>query len=144
MYLAIDPGACSGWALFTVNRCLFRCGISEPPHSLPLDLHIAEVLIERPRIYPGGRTKNPNDIVTLALTAGEWAGGFKERGIYTRYVEPQKWKGSTPKAIHQPRILAKLTRVEQAIVELELKKVAKSKRNNAVDAIGLGLFMVGR
>ncbi len=143
MLLAIDPGACSGWALFTTaSGMLVGCGLDDPTkhrwYSLP---SIERVVIERPRIYPRGLTKNPNDIVTLALNAGEWAGRYKPHGIKVEYVYPSEWKGQTDKAISHTRTLSALTADELLIVPPEGKLgLPKSKRHNLLDAIGLGLF----
>jgi hypothetical protein len=139
--LAIDPGQATGWALLDLAGRLLHCGLNNPPDALPT---ASRVVVERPRIYPGGRTKNPNDVLSVAINAGEWAGRYQARGFKTEYVEPQRWKGSVPKEIHHPRIFAKLLPSEQVVVADAGKGIAPSKRHNMLDAIGIGLWAVGR
>ena len=155
MLLAIDPGRDTGWALFSGDR-LVACGLGDP--RLSEKHRIAElerVVIERPMVYPRGQTKNPNDVVALALGAGEW-GGLYRQWTDVEYVFPFQWKGSVPKAVHHARVLAKLSAEERALADEAIargrsgvnsslgKAIAPSKRHNVLDAIGLGLFGVGR
>jgi hypothetical protein len=107
---------------------------------------ITRVVIERPMIYPGGRQKaRPADIIALAVRAGEWGGKVAAfTGSVPEYVEPARWKGQVPKDIHHARILAKLSPEEQAVLTSAGNGVAPSKRHNIVDAVGIGLFAVGR
>jgi hypothetical protein len=162
MLLAIDPGTDTGWALFSDSSDrddryrLIACGLGDPRLS---DRHriadITRVVIERPMIYPRGQTKNPNDVLSVAVNAGEW-GGLYRQWATIEYVLPFQWKGSVPKAIHHERVLAKLSDAERAVVDqamargrsdasqAQAKRVARGKRHNVLDAVGLGLFGVGR
>ncbi len=138
--LAIDPGADTGWARFDEKR-LTACGL-----GVPLAAETRRVLIERPMIYPGGRQKaRPADVIKLAVRAGEMGGQYaRTAGIEPEYIEPHTWKGSVSKDIHHARIWAKLTPAEQAIVSDAARGVAPSKRHNILDAVGIGLFGIGR
>lgn len=140
MLLAIDPGVTSGWATFKEGS-LTACGInltSIPPQT-------TRVVIEIPRIYPGGRTKNPNDVLSVAVRAGEWGGLARARGLNPEYIEPRAWKGgNVPKPIQDARDWSRLTSEEQAIVDKAARKMAPGKRNHMIDAIGIGLKAVGR
>ncbi len=139
--LAIDPGADAGWSLFA-GKILVGCGLGAPPAG-----DIGRVVIERPMIYPGARQKaRPADIIKLAVRAGEAGGVYgRAHGLEPEYVEPAKWKGgSIDKNIHHPRIWAKLSPDEQAIVSNAARGIAPSKRHNVLDAIGIGLYAVGR
>ncbi len=143
MLLAIDPGTHTGWAVFGGDRRLKACGVGDPRSSHWTDL-AKEVVVEKPRIYPSGRTSNPNDVLTLAVKAGEWAGRF-DRIAKVRYVEPSEWKGgSVRKDIQNARDRAKLTPGERAIVDATGQEMSDSTRHNMLDAIGIGLFGVGR
>lgn len=151
--LAIDPGTDMGFALFDARGCLTACGLGDPRSSEHHRIRdITRVVIEKPMIYPGGRTKDPNAVVTLAVKAGEW-GGLYRQWVTVEYVLPWQWKGQVPKDIHHERVLAKLTDEEHAIVNAmrtdvrgnaRAAAVAPSKRHNVIDAVGLGLFAVGR
>lgn len=145
MLLAIDPGNCSGWAIFTSERRLLACGLLDPSVCRwHVPSAISKVVIERPRIYPGGRTKNPNDVLSVAINAGEWGGRYAHQGCAIEYVEPAKWKGQVKKEIQHARDWARLSPDEQAIVTQAGKGMAASKRHNMLDAIGIGIFAVGR
>jgi hypothetical protein len=156
MLLAIDPGVDTGWALFSSAGQLIACGLGDPRMS---DRHrvadLRTVIIEQPFVYPRGQTKSPNDVVTLALNAGEWAGLYRQWAD-VRYVLPFQWKGSVPKKISHARILAKLSEAERAVVDAAISRgrscatkalgrpIAPSQQHNVLDAIGLGLFAVSR
>jgi hypothetical protein len=97
-------------------------------------------------IYPGGRQRaRPADVIKLATRAGEAAGQYaRPYGVEPEYVEPHAWKGSVDKNTHHARIWAKLKPDEQAIVSAAARGIAPSKRHNILDAVGIGLFAVGR
>lgn len=138
MLLAIDPGADQGWALFSDSKALISCGLGRPPAD-----PVSRILIERPH---GHGNKAPiRDIITCAIRAGETGGVLRnDRKVEPEYIEPATWKGSVKKKISHERIWAKLSPEEQARVADAGKGVAASKRHNMLDAVGIGLFGVGR
>lgn len=144
MLLSIDPGANSGWAVYD-NSTLVACGRSVPPAAWLEG--VTDAVIERPRIYPHGRTRNPNDIVTLAVTVGELAGALRAYGIGVRYVEPRQWKGTLDANTCCRRAWARLREDERAVAakyEPPPKGDVPGTKHNVLDAIGLGLWQVGR
>ncbi len=150
MFVSIDPGVTTGWALWNL-RGLVACGLGDPrvcprhvvvPRADDEDV-IHDVWIESQRIYPHSHA-DPNDILKLAQDAGRWAGIYAAVGVEAFYVEPSTWKGQVPKAIHHPRIWGALTAPEQAIVASAGKGVAPSKRHNMMDAVGIGLWVRNR
>ena len=147
MLLAIDPGADAGWARFN-STTLQACGLAGTPAVAVCadDAKIERVIIEKPMIYPGGRQQaRPADVIKLAVRAGEWGGRATALwAVVPEYVEPFRWKGSIPKDIHHARIWARLTPVEQAVVSEAARGMAPSKRHNVMDAVGLGLYAIGR
>jgi hypothetical protein len=155
MLLAIDPGADTGWAVFDAVRRLTLCGLydGEKHRQIPGSADLASIsphrlLIECPKLRPFGE-KNPNAILAVARNAGEWAGRFAFFAP-AEYLTPNEWKGSTPKEIDHARTWAKLDALEQGIVDRFFTSapgragLAPSKRHNVLDAIGIGLFGVGR
>lgn len=150
MLLAIDPGTCTGWAGYENGR-LMGCGVGEDLHAQRLATTIAErVVIESPKLRPWGE-KNPNAILTLARNAGEWGGKISQAcGALVEYVTPNDWKGSTSKDVAHARIWSALSDEEKALVDRSFAAakgrngLAPSKRHNVLDAIGLGLWAVGR
>lgn len=163
MHLAIDPGVTAGWALFTSAGELSACGLGDPPSEYDANNVLRHgVLIEHPWHRPGSAASQPNDEIALGVNAGEHGGRFRAAGVPVMYVKPHEWKGSVPKSIHHDRVWSKLTTTERAIADAGVPgmygymvKVSdflsgrratepKSKHHNAMDAIGLGLFKVGR
>ena len=140
MLLAIDPGVSTGWALFN-GTVLTACGLGHPRHRA---LDVTQVIIEHPRIYPGGRTRDPNAIVKLAVNAGEWGGRYAHVGP-VRYVEPRVWmRGNPPKGINHNRIRAELRADERDVLAAVLRALPESKHEHVLDAAGIGLFHLGR
>ncbi len=137
---AIDPSvddAKTGWARFERGQ-LVGCGLRLP------DILAGHVVIEVPE-YRRNSTKrvNPNDLIKLAVRVGELAATSRVFWFAsTQLVTPTEWKGNTPKDIHGLRIIRALSLKELAVYE-EVK-CAASLRHNVVDAIGLGLWRVGR
>lgn len=135
--LAVDPGACAGYAYFT-NGTLFAAGL------LPCELLPHVLVIEIPQIYTLRTSKaDPNDIITLAVSAGEVIGRVQARGCQRVIrVRPHEWKGAIPKEVHHARLLKSLTPRERRIVEA--LKLPKSKVHNVWDAIGIGKWALER
>ena len=146
--LAIDPGIDAGWALFVEGR-LTDCGMGNLPEPSTLP-PVCLVIAERPHIHRG--TRNPDDIVTLAIDLGMRLRPYRDAGKIVDTYLPVQWKGNVPKEIHHPRVMRALTVQELATVArvFEAKRTARAwlvppgKQHNVKDAIGLGLFGVGR
>lgn len=135
--IAIDPGAGHfAWARVW-EGVVVACGVVE---GRPVELFngaekIAflgyRVIIERPQIYPSRRQKgDPNDLISVALTAGLVVGAL---GVEPIYVLPARWKGNTPKKVHQQRILGKLKFSERCLID----QIPARRRGDVVDAVGL-------
>lgn len=146
VFVAIDPGQQTGWSIWSVNG-LVACGLGDPrqhgQHVVTSESEIDvinEAWIERPVIYPRSKAR-PNDIISLALNAGQWAGIYNCLGCDFHYVEPAQWKGQVPKDIHHSRIWSTLTAKDQEAVNRAFKKTAVAKRHNIMDAVGLGLWV---
>lgn len=139
MLLALDPGACTGWAFFTDTGQLQSCGLDNPPYVGPT----TRVVIERPHPH---KTRAPvRDIITLAVRAGQLGGRYLSQGCQIEYVEPGTWMGGAVKPdINQARIEAALTDADRRVVPHEgprrLGGIPKSDRHNLIDAIGIGLW----
>ncbi len=139
MLLAIDSGANLGWAVFNPQtKQMEGCGLKNYPKEGAKPLQ--RIVIERPHT---GRTRaRACDILTLAIRAGEVGGVLRYlTGVEPEYIEPGKWKGQLDKKKGNRMVEAKLSPQEIAI----LNKIAKkSTQHNILDAIGIGLFIVGR
>lgn len=137
--LAIDPGADQGWALIDSVHGIFDCGLGDWSDAAP-----ARCVIEFPQHRPGGRTP-VNALLVLAARAGAAGERARASGVpHCEYVYPVQWKGSVPKDIHHPRIMAALLPCERRVVAEATRRVAKGKRHNVLDACGIALWAVGR
>lgn len=151
--IAIDPGKTTGWAIF-VDGGLRRAGTRKSGSStyfseevawdhmplgglVPLDC----VLIELPRWYPHDHS-DVNDLIDLAVLVGEIKRHYESQDFKVELVWPRTWKGNVPKPIMTKRILSRLTPDELAVVPLRPR--AKTPDHNCVDAVGLGLWKLGR
>ncbi len=139
MILAIDPGVHScGMAWFGAGKQLLRA-VYAPAHECLVQGLPKELIIEMPRIYPGsGQQKGDlNDLLDLAAIVGQVEAWVNADSVVR--VFPAKWKGQVPKKIMAERILSKLSANERdAIVHVG------GKDHNTIDAIGIGLWSLGR
>lgn len=135
--ITIDPGVHgSGFAIWSGSKLVNV--LYEKPN--PMEGRFMEpITIEVPQIYPGSKSKgNPNDLIRLAFEAGRIAG--MAPACVT--VLPRQWKGTIKKEVMLRRILSKLTDEELAM--LKALKLPKSKEKEVVDAVGIGLWKLGR
>lgn len=161
--LAIDPGKLEcGWALFE-NGVLDKAGLARNPVHKPgaegpdvwlettkqiLEEVSAErpdvLVMEIPQVYKQGQQKgDQKDLVELAGVDGCIRGLFCLADKCVVY-RPAQWKGQTPKPIHNKRVMAKLTQAEIKTFEADTADVPRSLLHNVVDAVGIGLFYLGR
>jgi hypothetical protein len=96
------------------------------------------LVIEKPQVYQSMKV-DPGDLIDLAIVVGRIIGlSGREVTLY----KPSQWKGQTPKAIHHERIKKLLSADE--LSRVVLPKAKKTLGHNVWDAIGLGLFHLGR
>jgi hypothetical protein len=135
--ICIDPGKKTGWAYFK-GEALDACGLAEPPFRVPFLTKL--VLIEKPMIYPRSKAR-PNDIVELAIVAGQISAQWAP---YVTWVLPRQWKGTIDGDAMHVRIIKTLTEAERGVYFAAADEVAESYRHNIADAIGIGLWKLGR
>lgn len=137
--LAIDPGATQGWAFFVDNR-LIMCGVRKEEHAFVPSLFITPIIvIERPQVYTS-RPVDSNDLITLAILVGRLSAQYEALGLTVEHVLPHAWKGNLDKDMCWRRTKAKLSAAEVLLTE----GFAKSYAHNVHDAIGIGLWRLGR
>lgn len=151
--ISIDPGTrLSGYALFVNGACTDASVIASRKgsranntvagraHDMARQLRervglVDVAVVERPVIYPDSRERD-SDIVNLAVTAGILAGAFDcELDMPT----PREWKGTVPKDIHNSR-----TRAACPAAARIISQIRGGVRNHAWDAVGLGLWYLGK
>lgn len=132
----VDSGENSGYANFQdgVLRRAFLTTIDEAPvASRDTALAIVEI--------PDRIRVNPKSIIKLALNAGRWLQHLSlSRSVEA--VEASAWKASTDPDVLARRILAILTPEERAVIPKT--RSALGYDHNVIDAIGLGLWRLGR
>ncbi len=143
--LAIDPGKDTGWSLWTDAR-LLGAGLVDgdrPFLGLPPD-GVDNLLVEIPqeRVVGGGRRAPANDLIRLAFRAGTVVGGVHHMHRYE--VLPVTWKGTLPKDVCARRVIERLMFDEGQTLDASLRNLAPNVRHNVLDAVGLGLYAVGR
>jgi hypothetical protein len=132
-FTAVDPGrdyyAAARFANSEVTHVLMEVpGVFIHPPGQGL-------VIEMPQVYRTGQARL-KDVTELAFSAGAIAARYEN---VIRYL-PAEWKGQVPKNIHQARIMAALTQSERKILD----GIKKKDLQHILDAIGLGLFHLGR
>lgn len=170
--LTIDPGTHTGLALFRDGRLMSAHALAAPPETsstsaCPLccgrscshragkiaalllglvqavpDLGAVDVAaIEVPAYWRS--TPDLPALLDLATTAGAYVGAAVALGVpEVLTYRPREWKGTRDKADFQREILACLSEAERAL----LPRAPRTGRylSDPLDAVGLGLFMVGR
>lgn len=146
-FVIIDPGNLTGWAAFSgtsliearvcAKREFFQSTWVLPGWmgSRPL------VVIEAPRWYPHDHS-DVNDLLDLSVYVGELKRFYEAMGCVVELVWPRTWKGNVPKKITNRRTVAALSPGELEL--LPRRPRAKDHDHNMIDAVGLGLWKLGR
>lgn len=140
-YLAIDPGIDTGWAFFRSATELLACGVDDARKVFDLNdpaLPVRTVIMEKPQVYLHRQKTDPNNLITLAIQVGRYIEHFERTGARVTLVRPAEWKGQIPKEIQHARIWSAMSAFEQGIVDRCLRRVAPSRRHNAMDAVAMG------
>lgn len=142
--LAFDPGKDHvGWAFFD-KFGLMHCGFTDFSKGQDLQhllgLAPMHVIVEVPQIYPGRSSKgDPNDLISVAVTVGRIVQLF---GSQVETVRPRTWKGTVDPDVMLDRIISRLMSSE--LVAYRATKVISSRLHNVIDAVGIGLYKLGR
>lgn len=104
---------------------------------------VERLLLEKPQKYPRDAV-DPNNLITLALSAGIAIGPFLVTGTVLETVLPKQWKQQLPKDVCHSRCWAGLSPREQEVVSVCGKGVAKKPLLDMLDAVALGRWYVGR
>lgn len=157
--LSVDPGTeRMGLALFdaetkklvlarllratekTAFERVYRMGQMLDLTASELGAHKSYTLVmEYPQVHRHGPAAkaDPDDILVLMAAFGAVLAKLPKASAM-KFPRPGQWKGQVPKKIMCKRILEALSDVERAL----LKPLKED--HNAVDAVGLGLWALGR
>jgi hypothetical protein len=109
-----------------------------PMYENPLD--VRTLIVEMPRVYPAARQKgDQNDLMNLVGVVAAVTTLLISSG--RRIVYPRDWKGTLDPDEMILRVQRRLSATERAIVTLP---GAASLQHNVWDAVGIGLWSVGR
>jgi hypothetical protein len=156
--LAVDPGKSDAGVAFFVNGILTDASFLEVPDGSPYEVakvvsawarrcmmnlgdpdgRVGQLVVEGQQIYRHVR-QDPNDLLPLAQTVG---GVLARVDAFEREVIlPRVWTGGIPKEVRQRHFLASASEWERDM--LMAIRPAK-KRHNAIDAVMLGAYVLGR
>lgn len=142
--VSIDPGECTGGAYF-VDGVLIWAGVLSLLDGSHTAMHADRLAIEVMYIRPPDLQGKPeivakrlNDLLSVNIHVGQWIRSVN--AAHTRRLPPHAWKGGLSKERHQPRITEALSDAERAL----LPRLSDTKLHNVIDAIGIGLFDLGR
>lgn len=150
LYCGIDPSADPhkrGVAFYDSDKRIITADTFEGGSLTESKIHellrrTDKCVVESPMLY-GGHPR-PNDIITLAVSAGECGGLFYGlSGCKATFVKPYEWKRQLDKPKCWQRILIMLNKTELMSVS-NLQHMTKKRREDVQDAIGLALFGAGR
>lgn len=139
--LTLDPGNITGVAVFFGKTLVSAAAYKKRDVFIPIVRDPAPVLIETPRWYPHDHS-DVNDLLDLSVYVGELKRFYEAMGCVVELVWPRTWKGNVPKKITNRRTVAALSPEEVAL--LPRRPRAKDHDDNMLDAVGLGLWKLGR
>jgi hypothetical protein len=122
------------------KRDLWQAG--RDTHLLGVESVVIEKMVHYPGQHGARADAQANDLIDLTAASCLLAGSLKPREI--RFVTPHEWKGSLPKEVCHARIQKKLTPAELGILAVASSKIRGSLVHNLWDAVGIGLFALGR
>lgn len=139
----VDSGAESGRATFDDGKLVWA-KLIDADMFFKSALQCSERFNSSAVVEIPDRVKvNPKSIIKLALNAGRWLQYYGERcSGEVRAVEASAWKASTDPDVLARRILACLTPEE--VARLPKTRSALGYNHNVLDAVGLGLWRLGR
>ena len=142
--ISIDPGTKQmGWAYWEDGK-LKACGIAQGKdwlatlRDLP-DIVVDKVCVEDQQIYRSSPI-DAHSLLAVARVVGGIAILYNPKTL--KLIKPRQWKGQLPKAICNKRTINKLSEEEKGILNNGGYK--KSVLHNLYDAVGIGLWELGR
>ena len=148
--MAIDPGVITGVALFegTELSAVDLLNTKKIDYLSCLDSFMQKtdaLVIEKPQIYDRKHWKgDPNNLIVLAMLVGEYTCLAKRLHIPVYRFFPRQWKGQRSKTADHIHTKRMLTDKELIIINSAKSRTQKSYFHNIMDAVGIGLYSLGR
>lgn len=134
MIVCIDPDTKLSGVAWFLNGILLDAGLTKEP----VDRYgVKKCYCELPEVQ-FGRTKNPKDIVALAIAAGKVTALLPD----VTWLTTRQWKGQLSKAVCHARAWAVLLASEKKIIEDY--PTNKNTLLEVMDAVSMGLKVLGR
>ena len=95
------------------------------------------IVFETMDVYATGKARS-SDLLELVGVEGVFFGFYAPLGCY--HYLPKEWKGQVPKPIHNKRVEKTLNPKERT----KILGLPASTRHNVIDAVGIGLYHLGR
>jgi hypothetical protein len=147
--VGIDPGKNLGVALFK-NGQLKTVNVFDEKTFIVWLLsdsgdRSVHCIVEMPQVYRAAHSKgDPNHLMPLAKQCGMVQLRAAMIGAVYQEAYPREWKGQLTKAACHARIKTRLTSDELLVAEWNTRNMTKDEVHNAWDAIGIGLWGLGR
>lgn len=152
MLVSVDPGVTKiGMAVFKDNvlisaHLIERATAYQTVQSfweLVVTHGVTDFVCEKMQGYaPGQQKGDQNDLLEVNLTVGRLANQVEcHSSANVHLIYPRVWKKQVPKEIMCTRIEGKLSDGERAVIP---PKLTKKERLDVLDAIGIGLWRLGR
>lgn len=128
--IAVDPGETSGFAVLEDGQLVHNQRASSDMSDDLASAWPADVfVVERPQVYPGARSGQANDLITLAIDVGAWLCSWARWRSCRRHTAlPRDWKGQISKDVCHDRLVSRLTSTELAKLSPDV---------DARDAVGI-------
>lgn len=135
-WVSIDPGSAgSGYAIWNDEELIkwgnYYNNILDNISQLIIQNGIKQAYIEKPQYMEsniGFAAARSDALVKLSMFCGALENMLKNLDLRVEWVPIIKWKGNQPKKIAQKKIL---------------KKIKVNAKGHCIDAIGIGLYILG-
>lgn len=171
--LAVDQSlSCPGIAVFRTGRLIASTSLPQSPQTtVPIAFRTVAVatrvfswaqeyldnlrtlVIEWPQIYVAIKSKgNPNDLLSVAGVGAALAGMLSHatlrngagRCLHVLSPTPAEWAGQLPKSTNS-KLASQSPRARRILSRLDVdERSVATLKHDALDAIGLGLYTLGR
>lgn len=126
-----------------VHKLTVQCRALALPFGCPVDLVCEDQVVRTAAIVRGSHRANPQDLLWLSKTVGACEMALANYPCHR--VVPETWKGTIDADILLKRLRdGRLFPEEEIIWDSLVVRYGKTSAHHAQDAVGIGLFQLGR